>query len=70
MAPNATLETLSFNPIPGRLFSTFGRQGGLLARVRKTAIKAGYFIQVNWYNTSFDPTKNFNISHMMIKMMM
>ena len=37
-----------FNPIPGRLFLTFERQGGFSARVRKTAIKAVYFTQITW----------------------
>ena len=37
-----------FNPIPSRLFLTFERQRGFLARVRKTAIKAVYFTQITW----------------------
>ena len=54
---NMSLLTLLFaikvlaplNPIPGRLFQTFEMQGeDFLARVRKTAIKAVYFIQITW----------------------
>ena len=38
-----------FNPIAGRVFLTFERQGEpFLACVRKTAIKTIYFIQITW----------------------
>ena len=38
----------SLNPIPGRLFWTFERQGGVLFGPRHNAIKAVYIIEINW----------------------